>query len=187
MINQGMGEMPYMIKGSKARIEFGQGNQKSAMLFLPDESKIVMIIEAMKSYMSIDYNDEINTDRSTDDKTTVTKTGETKTIAGRSCEVWHITSDEDNVEVCMAKNLGNFMIPQNPMSRRKTPAWAQEIIDDKAMPLEVLEINKDGSRKVQMKATRIEEKTLASHLFVIPEGYKDISAMMKQMQNQGNQ
>ncbi|HKK45156.1 MAG TPA: DUF4412 domain-containing protein [Balneolaceae bacterium] len=187
MANQGMGEMPYMIKGSKARMEFGQGNQKSAMLFLPSESKIVMIIEAMKGYMSMDYNNEIDADDASQDHTTVTKTGEMKTIAGRSCEVWNITSDKDNMEVCMAKGLGNFMIPQNPMSRQNTPAWAQEIMDSKAMPLEVLEINGDGSKTIQMKASRIEEKTLSPELFEIPKGYNDMSAMLKQMQNQGNQ
>lgn len=187
MAKQGMGEMPYMIKGGKARMEFGQGAQKGAMVLMPEESKIVLIMDAVKGYMSMDYNDDSNADGSSEfDDATVTKTGETKTIAGRSCEVWKIKSKEDNVEACMAKDLGTFMVPQNPMSRKNTPAWAQEIMDGKAMPLEVLEINGDGSKTMQMKATRIEEKSLSPDLFKIPDGYNDMSAMMKQMQSQGN-
>jgi len=185
MANQGMDEMPYMIKGTKARMEFGQGAQKGAMLLIPNESKIVLIIDAMKGYMSMDYSKDTNKDNS-DGNTTVTKTEDTKTIAGRSCKVWEIRSDQDNVEVCMAKGLGTFMIPQNPMSKQNTPAWAQEIMDGQAMPLEVLKVNGNGSKTLQMKATRIEEKSLSPDLFKIPDGYNDMSAMMKQMQKQGN-
>jgi len=186
MTNQGMDKMPYMIKGSKARIEFGQDQQKGAMILLPEQSRFVFVIDAMKSYMSMNYDDVVDDNSFSEEHTSITKTGEMKTIAGKSCEVWEITSDKDNVEACMAKGLGTFMIPQNPMSKKNTPAWAQEIINAKIMPLEVLELNDDGSKTTQMKAIRIEEKTLSPDLFEIPEGYKDISALMKQMRNQNN-
>ncbi|MGD8426583.1 MAG: DUF4412 domain-containing protein [Balneolaceae bacterium] len=187
MTNQGMNEMPYMIKGSRARMEFGKGNEKGAMILMSDQSKLVFVMDAMKGYMTMDYNKEFDkSETSSDEDATVMKTGETKTIAGKNCEVWNIKTDDNNVEACMAKGLGTFMIPQNPISRQNTPVWAREIMEGGAMPLEVLEINGDGSKTVQMRATKIEEKKLAQDLFEIPEGYKDVSSMMKMMQNQGN-
>jgi hypothetical protein len=53
------------------------------------------------------------------------------------------------------------------------------------MPLEVVEIT-GGSSIVKLRASRIEEKSLSDDLFKVPEGYNDMSNMMKQMLNQRN-
>lgn len=180
MKEQGMEEMPYMIKGPKARMEFGSGQEKGAMILMPEESQMVILIETMKGYMKMDTRDaEGEMDDYSD--TDATKTGETKTIAGRECEVWNIKSEENTIEACMAKGMGTFMMPKSPMAKDNTPEWVKELMDEGAMPLEVIEI-KNGNRSVQMRATRIEEKSLSDDLFTIPEGYRDMSDMMKQMQ-----
>lgn len=182
MKSQGMGEMPYMIKGNKARIEFGNGQEKGAMLFMPEESKIVFLMDAMKGYMTMDLNETAEMNES-EEAPDITKTGETKTIAGKNCEVWRITTEEDEVEACMAQGLGKFMMPRSPMAQKNTPEWVKEVMEEGTMPLEVVEIGNNGN-SMQMRATRIEEKSLESSLFEIPEGYKDMSSMMKQMMNQ---
>jgi hypothetical protein len=182
MKNQGMGEMPYMIKDSRARIEFGEGKEKGAMLFLSDESKVVFLMDAMKGYMTIDLDETAEMNESVE-TSEITKTGETKTIAGKNCEVWRITSEEDEVEACMAQGLGKFMMPRSPMAQKNTPEWVKEVMEEGTMPLEVVEIG-DNENNLQMRATRIEEKSLESSLFEIPKGYKDMSSMMKQMMNQ---
>ncbi len=74
------------------------------------------------------------------------------------------------------------MMPQNQMQKRNAPAWAQKFAEEGSMPLEIVEI-KNGTRTVQMKATKIEEKSLSDDLFEVPEGYRDMSGMMKGMQN----
>ena len=180
MTQQGMGQMPYMIKESKVRMEFDMGQQKGAMLLLPDESKMVVIIEAMQGYMTM------NMEKFTDDEdysdTEVSKTGQTKTIAGHQCTVWKIDTPENSVEACMANGLGNFVMPRSPMAQQQTPAWAKELMSDGGMPLEVIEF-KNGNEKLQMKATKIERKSLSADLFAIPEGYRDMSGMMQQFQN----
>ena len=181
MTKQGMGEMPYMIKGSKIRMEFGEGMQKGALLFMPDESKMAYILDAMKGFMMMDLKNQF-TEKSTTDKTSVEQTGTMKTIAGKQCEVWTITTEDNVVEACMAKGLGTFMMPQNPMAQANTPNWARELIEGGAMPLEVVQIE-DDKQSVQMRATKIEERSLSAGLFEIPSGYNDMSGMMKQMMN----
>lgn len=182
LTKQGMGEMPYMVKGNKARMEFGQGQQKAAMLFLPEESKMVIIMDAMKGYINMDTN--TSSDNANDfTEADVTKTGETKNIAGRDCDVWKIKSEDDTtMEACMAMGMGSFMMPKSPMAEDNTPQWAKELMAQGAMPLEVIEL-KNGDRSIQMRATRIEEKSLSDDLFKIPEGYNDMSGMIQQMQN----
>lgn len=181
MKKQGMGEMPYMIKDKKVRMEFGEGDQKGAMLFLPEESRMVVIIDAMKGFMSMNL-DDMNNQSEEDQLADMSKTGEIKTIAGRSCEVWKITSEGETFEACIAKGLGNFMMPENPRGNNNSPAWAEELKNGGFMPLEVVEV-KGGQRTTQMKATKIEEETLDASLFEVPSGYNDMSSMMKQMRN----
>lgn len=183
--DEGISQMSYMIKGQKTRLEFGGNQNKGSMLYLPEESKIVFLIDAQKGYMSLDAH-EAGTKEDDLANVEATKTGETKTIAGRSCEVWKVVSDNNTVEACMTKGIGTFMMPKNPMARDNTPAWAKELMDEGAMPLEVVEI-KNGDRSVNMIATKIEEKSLPADLFEIPEGYRDMSAMLKQIQQMQKQ
>lgn len=177
----GTEEMPYMIKGNKARMEFGEGQQKGAMIVMPEESKMILLVDAMKGYitMNTEHTDEEMENYS---DTEATKTGETKVIAGKQCEVWRVHSEDNTIEACMAKGMGTFMLPKSPMGESNTPDWVQEFIDEGAMPLEVIEIT-NGERKLQMKAVKIEEKSLSPDLFEIPEGYTDVTEMMNQMRN----
>lgn len=182
LAKQGMGEVPYMVKGNKGRMELSHQGQKNAMLMLPGESKMVIIIEQMNGYIEMDLNDD-NTEMDNASEADMTNTGEIKTIAGKTCEVWKMESKDGTFETCMAKGMGTFMMPQNQMQQRDAPAWVKKFAEEGSMPLEIIEI-KNGNRNVQMKATKIEEKSLSDDLFRVPEGYRDMSGMMKGMQNQ---
>lgn len=183
----GMGDIPYMIKDDKMRIQFGDGQSEGAMIFLPGKSKMLFILDNMKSYMNVDtdnWTDE-NAYESKWSESEMTKTGQSKTIAGYDCEIWRVTNaNNDELSLCMAEGLGTFMSPGNPMARRNAPGWAKEIVADGYMPLEVIEGAADGSTTVQMKAKRIEEKSLSDSLFEVPSGYKDMSSIMNQMMKQ---
>lgn len=182
MAQQGMGEMPYMVKGNKGRMEISHQGQKSAMIMLPDESKVVMIIEQMQGYIEMDTDEEGETTEEVEDSD-LNKTGETKTIAGKTCEVWEMNSEDGAFEVCMAKGMGTFMMPQSKMQQQQAPDWAKQFWEDGAMPLEITEVQ-NGNRSVKMKATKIEEKSLSDDLFEVPQDYRDMSGMMEGMQNQ---
>jgi len=181
MSRQGMGEMPYMVKDSKVRMEFGKGAQGGAMIFMPDQNKMTFIMEAMKGYMTMEMDDPDSGDNS-EDNTNMVKMDATKTIAGKSCEVWEVTDTKNTYQLCVAKGMGNFMMPQNPMAQTNTPKWAKEAMAGGFMPLEVIEVT-NGGEELKMRASKIEEKSLSASLFEIPEGYNDMSSMMKQMMN----
>lgn len=188
MEQRNMGDIQYMIKNNQIRMEFGMGTQSGAMLYDPTETKMTFIMDKMKSYMSMDMGD-MSQKSSYDSKweeSEIDKTGQTKQVAGHPCEIWKISNDKgDNLTMCMADDLGTFMTPGNPMARKQAPDWAKEIIAEGFMPLEVIE-ESGGSETVQMQATKIEKKSLSDNLFEIPEGYRDMSGMMKQMMNRRN-
>ena len=179
---QGANELPYMIKGNKARMEVGQRGMEAAMLIIPEESKTVVIMDDAKGYIEMKMDPTTQNNNEDSSEMSVSRTGETKTIAGKECEVWRSVSEQGTYEACMAQGMGTFIMPTGPTQKTQAPKWAQEFIDQGALPLEVIEIN-NGNRTVQMVATRIEEKSLSDDLFVIPEGYRDMSGMMNQMQN----
>lgn len=183
MEQQGIKEMPYMIKESKARLEFGNQDGQGAMLILPQEEKMVIVMKEMKAFMEVnieqageEYNQQYSSSKAT-------KTGSTKVIAGRECEVWAISSAESSYETCLTEGIGTFMMPSHPMYRKNSPEWAKEVMKKGLMPLEVVELRKDGKRVLQMIATQIESKPLDDKLFKIPEGYRNMSGMMQQMMN----
>lgn len=184
MTEQGMGQMPYMVKDGKVRMEFGKGAQGGAMIFMPEQNKMAVIMEAMKGYMTMEIDDP-DTIGEIDESTEMEKTGETKTIAGKSCEVWEANNNENAYRLCVAKGMGNFMMPQNPLTKTNTPQWAKEAMAGGFMPLEVIDVS-GGKSELKMRAIKIEEKSLSASLFEIPEGYNDMSSMMKQMMDQGN-
>lgn len=171
----------YMVKGNKARAEFGEGKQKGSMILMPEESKMIVVVEAIKGYMTTDYSSAKYAGEDAD--TELTKTGKTKQIAGKECEVWKVGSLENSMESCLAKEMGTFAMPQSPNQQRNQPDWLKEFVEVGGMPLEIVAVE-DGDRSHFMKAVKIEEKSLSSDLFEVPEGYRDVSGMMKQgMQN----
>lgn len=184
MTKQGMGQMPYMVKDGNVRMEFGKGSQGGAMIFMPEQNRMAVIMEAMKGYMTMELDDP-DTVGEIDESTQMEKTGDSKTIAGKSCEIWEVSDAETNYLLCVAKGMGNFMMPRNPMVKSNTPQWAKEAMAGGFMPLEVIDVS-GGKSELKMRATKIEEKSLSASLFEIPEGYNDMSSMMKQMMNQGN-
>lgn len=181
MASQGIAEMPYMVKGSKVRMEFGSGAQGGAMIFMPEENKMALIMEAMKGYMTMELEETASDDES-EEMTDMKKTGETKSVAGTSCEVWIVNDAENSFQLCVAQGMGTFMMPRNPMMQANTPQWAKDAMAEGFMPLEIIDVT-NGKEDIKMIATKIEEKSLSSALFEIPEGYNDMTGMMKQMMN----
>jgi len=172
----GMNEMAYMIKDGKARMEYGNGAQQSSVLFLPEENRMVVLIPQMRGFMSMDI-DEMSEGNNEIDPDEAEQTGQTRSVAGKSCEVWRISDAEETYEVCVARNMGNFVMPN---AEADTPGWARELMAEGFMPLEVVTLE-NGRRSVNMRAMRIEEKAIDDALFLIPEGYSDMTEMMKQM------
>ena len=183
--NENTPEMAYMVKNSKIRIQFNSGNEHGAMLYLPADSTMIVLIDKVHSYIKMNTNQFRNDDnyKGKWENSHLDKTGQMKTIAGYKCEVWKVSNnDGDQLTMCMAKGLGTFMTPGNPMNNKNAPDWAREIIKKGYMPLEVVK-EEGGHKTTEMQATKIEKKSLDASLFKIPDGYRDMTSMMQGVMN----
>ena len=99
-----------------------------------------------------------------------------------SCDDYQITDENGkSVKACITSSLGRFMLPDmsGGMGRRGggggQPAWAKAFGDRPAFPLKV--VSDDGS--TSMEVTSVDRAPVAASLFEIPDGYVDMSAMMR--------
>lgn len=174
-------EIAYMIKEKQVRMEMGIAPNKVAIIYRPKKDETFALFNRMKAYMKIDEEslglDNKKAHQPKEPK--IEQTGTTKTIAGYSCEIWYVETDQGKrFKMCMNKELGEFVAPQNPMSNRQGPIWVQITETGPAFPLEVKTTGDE--EQVLLRATKIEEKPLDTSLFEIPESYSDLSGQMKQ-------
>jgi uncharacterized protein DUF4412 len=101
-------------------------------------------------------------------------TGKTDVVAGYSCEVYRVDSDEEKDEACVSKGIH---FPQmEPGANR----WLADI-GDNVFPLRSVRTDAAGKEKSRMEVTKIEKKSLNDSVFAAPPGYKTMNMedMMK--------
>lgn len=115
-------------------------------------------------------------------KSEIKKLGTSQRFAGVSCEDYQITDENGkSVKACITASLGRFVLPDmsGGMGRRGggggPPAWAKAFGDRPAFPLKVW--SDDG--KTDIEVISVDRAPVAASLFEIPEGYVDMSAMMR--------
>lgn len=142
----------------------------AAMVGQPDAKGMKMIVDLSKSTGPV-----------ASAKAEIKKLGTTQKIAGMSCDDYQITDENGkSVKACVTSSLGRFVLPDmsGGMGRRGgggQPAWARAFGDRPAFPLKVW--SEDGS--TNMEVTSVDRSPVAASLFEIPEGYVDMSAMLR--------
>lgn len=161
-------QLEYLVRGGKVRVSMGGPSGAMALLSVPQEQKVYVLMAAQHSYMEMPIADAAATVAArtpTDAK--ITRTGRTETVAGYSCEHVLVASPSQTVDICMAKGLGGYVNPLASMQRRSEPAWQRMLTADGGFPLKVT--MPDGS--VPMEVVKIEKKKLAIDLFSVPLNY----------------
>lgn len=178
--------LKYYVKDSKIRMEFEAAPQQSAaIIYDAQQAKMTMLMDQMKAYMTLPtdkYAEQYQQQMPTDQP--YTRAGKTKTVAGRTCELWISQEDGETTEMWVAKGMGSFMMPDNqpgPLMKSQ-PEWLKEAMEGGFMPLEI-STTENGKTRLVMKATSVEPGKLDAELFSIPDGYNDMSGMMQQFQD----
>lgn len=176
-------------KGSKARMEMTSAQAPGgSMVILVDgaaNTRTVMM-PAMKKYMLLPPNTTPPSGNLP--KFTATKTGQTETVAGETCQVIHVTTVRDNKteegDACVGKGVGfNSQIWQALAGGRGSPMDAQmQSLRDAIGPgnglLKMTSI-KDGKPEVDVVATKIERKSVSDDQFTPPSDYSAMQMPMR--------
>ncbi len=116
------------------------------------------------------------------------KTTVTEKILGYDCVKYVVKDDKGKtVELWLTDQLGSFMGlgGGGPMGRRGggAPAgsgWEQLLQGKSLFPMRV--VTSDGGKEVgRLEVTAVDKKSLSDSLFTVPDGWQDLSGMMRGM------
>jgi Domain of unknown function (DUF4412) len=139
-----------LVKDGKFRFDLPEGLDgtqslgKAYVLVMPADKKLYAVMDAKKQVVLIDldklvaqaktFGAQPHTGDANGNAADVQKTGKTDTVAGYSCEIWHVTSKKSVGDLCIAEQGTSFFhIPLSGVPAEY--AWASEITDGKHFPL----------------------------------------------------
>lgn len=113
-------------------------------------------------------------------KSETKKLGTKQKIAGFECDDYEITQPSAApMRACISHAMGRFVFPQTGGGiggrAGSPPGWATAFGKDPGFPLKVW--NSDG--RVAMEITSIDKGPVPASVFEIPDGYTDMSGMMR--------
>jgi len=170
-----MQEMEYMARGGKVRMSIAGPMGSMAIIGVPAEQKMYVLIDQQSAYMEMRMDAEgaraVGAVAAMPEPK-MTRTGRKETIAGYECEHVLVESSQQTYDVCMARGLGPFVNAMSSINRMgrggaSLPAWQRSLGAEGAFPLKVT--GPDGA--VQLEVTRIERKKLAEAQFAVPLNY----------------
>jgi hypothetical protein len=184
----------YYVKGAKTRMVMSAGGQEMVMLMDNDAGKWMALMPQQKMYMTMDLGAMAERMPKSDTpgatpEFTLEATGKTETIAGISCDDYHLNVAEKGTEadLCVAKGMGYFMGMSAPsrggmmgrmgdaMSGNMPSGWQQyaRALEGGAFLLR-MEMRKGGKTQMSMVATDVEKKPLDDDLFAPPSDYREM-------------
>jgi hypothetical protein len=181
-------KMTQSYKGTHVRTDMHTGGGQMTMLMEAGVPEMTMLMAEHKMYMKMSMKDAAAQAGKSDMKPPkITDTGKTETIAGKTCSVYRMATDEgkpENVEVCAAKGMGFFAMGQasGPMAGKNPYAGAFEaagnpeyarLFKDGFFPLRVSDLTK-GKPETIVQVTAITPKSIPDAVFQIPAGYTEM-------------
>ncbi len=163
-------------KGDKLRFDVETPGGKSYGIYDPSvsPSKVVMVFDAQKAFMDLDFSSpgapQANTSA---DTSTIDKSGKKETIAGIECQTWTAKDPSGKrSEVCIAEGIAFFDIGSlkssgSPLSR--------ELREKKLFPMRSVEYDASGTETSRTEVTKVEKKKLDDARFTVPSGYGKIA------------
>jgi hypothetical protein len=164
-------DMTVHAKGDKLRFDMPAPDGKtSSAVYDPSANKLVMIMDAQRAYMDMDFSSP-SAAPNTDPRTSaVEKTGKTETIAGLDCEIWTVKDPSGKrSEVCNAEGLAFFDL--EGVRHGGGAAWNKDLRDKKYFPLRSVEYDAGGKETSRSEVTKIEAKKLDDALFTVPKDF----------------
>lgn len=167
-------ELALLVKDGKFRFDLPEGLAgaqqlgKAYVLVTPADKKLYAVMDAKKQAVLVDLDKFAAQAKAFGAAPTkaggaanpaqITKTGKTDTVAGYTCEIWHIVSEKSVGDLCIAEQGTSwFHLPLSGMPAEY--AWASEIADGKHFPLRFIS-SENGVEQGRVEVTRIQKKAL---------------------------
>ena len=168
-----MQPVEYLVRAGKVRVNVAGPLGGMAMLAVPREQKLYVLMAAQNAYSEIPMAaataaaGAVPAEAAGDVK--LVRTGRRETLAGYACEHVQVTAAGQTTDVCLSTALGRYVNPLESMRGSAAPAW-QRAVGGEGFPLKVT--LPDGT--VALEVTKVEPKRLANDLFSVPLSYTRI-------------
>jgi hypothetical protein len=168
-------------KGNMVRIDgMGGGAMKVSMILDTKSNTMTMVMYDRKMYMVNPIPSLDSALNASKQKISISKTGETQTVAGVSCDIYKGTTTKEDGKVeegqaCLAKGVG-FVFFSSMMGRGRGAAqgsMAEAFRELAAKDLHMLKAwsMKDGKMVPVLEAVKIEPKSVPNSTFEVPAGF----------------
>ena len=173
------GKAEYFIKGDKVAAKIfmpqgmGQYSGKEGRIIIDGSAMTVTMLMPMEmgGMKGIKQVTDLKAIAAKQNPVVVTEVGTSETIAGYKCDNIQVVDGKNKTVICMTSHLGHFAI-QGQMGGRG--GWTSVFVSHPGFPLRVTE--PDGN--VSFEVTEVKPGPVSAEMFVIPDGYMDMSGMM---------
>lgn len=178
------------VKGSKGRADMSmQGMQAYAITDFATGT-ITAVLPAQRAYMNVGGAALATAlaDTGAVPEVTFKESGKKGTFAGIACDYYLIQYKSGmEADACIAKGIGTFFGMGAPGGRGNSAPGVQKAMRELAKRFKggafvlKMDMREAGQQRLSMEVTKLEKKPVDSAIFVVPEGFQDMSAMMKGM------
>jgi hypothetical protein len=178
------------VKGAKGRSEMSMQGMQAYAITDFDKGTITAVLPAQRMYMNLggDALAKAVADTGAVPEVTFKESGKKGTFAGVACEYYLIQYKSGmDADACIAKGIGTFFGMGAPSGRGNAAPGVQKAMRELAKRFKggafvlKMDMREAGQHRLSMEVTKLEKKSVDSAVFVVPEGFQDMSAMMKGM------
>jgi hypothetical protein len=162
-------ELEYLIRNGKARVNLAGPGGGMAMIMVPAEKKMYMLMAAQHAYLEVPVSEVVSAAAAADAVAPkIAKTGRKERIAGYECETYTLTATTGSAagqqtEICIAQGLGSYANPASMVPGAPQTVW-QRALANAGFPLRVT----TPGGQVALEVTKIEKQRLSNDLFTVP-------------------
>ena len=169
----------YSMKDQRLRMEMPTGKETMVGLLDWEKREMSMLMPGQQMYMVIELKDVpmVENAQKAQDSTTLEKTSETATIAGRQATKYLARDGKTVTELWLTSGLGSWfnMSGGNPMKPKKLSDWEKEVIAKGLFPLRIVTFDKKGKKTMTSEVVELDPQKLDDSLFLPPAGYSKFS------------
>jgi hypothetical protein len=182
--------MNLSLKGGLTRVNVDARGSGIGVIMDPSKQQMTILMEQQRAYM-VQPLPAATVTAAVSDKAsgmTLEKSGQTEKILGYDCTKYVAQDKAKNqiTELWVTEELGAFMGfggGGGPMGGRGGPApqgWETLLQGKNFFPMRVIS-TANGKEVGRVEVTAVDKKSLPDSLFTVPDGWRDLSAMMRGM------
>jgi hypothetical protein len=177
------------VKGTRGRSDMTMNGMQAYTIMDFDKGSIVAVMPSQRMYMMVsEALTKSIADTAAVANVSFKPTGKKGTFAGVSCDYYLIQFQSDmDADACIAKGLGTFFGMGGPGARGNSASGTQKAMRQLAKQFKggtfvlKMDMRQKGQPGMSMEVTKLEKKPIDDSVFALPEGFQDMTSMMKNM------